>query len=431
VSAKVIWYREAWWMRACHKGRKTDRKIGSTASDKREAQRLADEINKRIRHKEYQLHEERDRPCGAELTQWHQTYSPTFSHSFEDESRRTIDLHLSPFFGKLDLREIGERNLLEYIRTKLDAGLAPLTIQTHLSVLRRVLTLAHRDGYLSRNPAQGLGDLMKRVGRRTATESSTIDAWSRVEIATLLELAEQHEPRFYPALAFLFSTGVRRGELLGLKWEDIDFERQRIHIRRAFVRGNLTTPKSGRGRFIAMPPNLGSQLLDLLGERRREMLHRGWPEVPEWVFPNQTGGLLDQDNFDRSWRRLRRRALKAGVRSFKLHCTRHTWASLALASGKSVKWVADQLGHASPMLTLKTYAHAMREEEGDLSFADFAASETPKDGDRLLYASPVGSLDSETENAPDLTGRGRFGKMEHETGLEPATPTLATWRSTN
>ena len=77
------------------------------------------------------------------------------------------------------------------------------------------------------------------------------------------------------------------------------------------------------------------------------------------------------------------------------------------------------------MLTLKTYAHAMREEEGDLSFADFAASTTPKEGTRLLYTSPTGSADPQTENAPDLTGRGRFGKMEHKTGLEPATPTLA------
>ncbi len=79
------------------------------------------------------------------------------------------------------------------------------------------------------------------------------------------------------------------------------------------------------------------------------------------------------------------------------------------------------------MLTLKTYAHSMREEEADLSFADFADLESSG----RLYPSPNLSNDLEPENAPDLTGRGRFGKMEHETGLEPATPTLATWRSTN
>jgi hypothetical protein len=99
--------------------------------------------------------------------------------------------------------------------------------------------------------------------------------------------------------------------------------------------------------------------------------------------------------------------------------TRHTWATLALASGKSVRWVADQLGHASPALTLRVYAHALREEEGNLSFADFGGA-----GRRYTALAVEG--DDDNENAPDLTGRGRFGNLEHETGLEPATPTLAT-----
>ena len=115
------------------------------------------------------------------------------------------------------------------------------------------------------------------------------------------------------------------------------------------------------------------------------------------------------------------RAQKEGVRPLKLHCTRHTWASMALASGKSVRWVAEQLGHSSPMLTLKTYAHAIREEEVNLSFADFEVH----DGSERLYPAPSSSTQAEHENAPDLTGRGRWRNLEHETGLEPATPTLA------
>jgi hypothetical protein len=92
-----------------------------------------------------------------------------------------------------------------------------------------------------------------------------------------------------------------------------------------------------------------------------------------------------------------------------------------------VRWVAEQLGHSSPMLTLKTYAHAIREEEMDLSFADFEA----RDGSERLYPAPSSSRAGEQENAPGLTDRGRSHFLEHETGLEPATPTLATWRSTN
>ena len=79
------------------------------------------------------------------------------------------------------------------------------------------------------------------------------------------------------------------------------------------------------------------------------------------------------------------------------------------------------------MLTLKTYAHAIREEEADLSFAYFASV----DDSKRLYTSPVVVGELTNENAPDLSGRGRFENLEHETGLEPATPTLATWRSTS
>ena len=112
--------------------------------------------------------------------------------------------------------------------------------------------------------------------------------------------------------------------------------------------------------------------------RREETLRFGWSEIPEWVFPSGAGTALDERNLSRAWYRVRRKAQKAGVRPLKLHTARHTYASMPLASGKSVRWVADQLGHSSPMLTLKTYAHAMREEEADLAFADFAVADGTK-----------------------------------------------------
>jgi len=154
------------------------------------------------------------------------------------------------------------------------------------------------------------------------------------------------------------------------------------------------------------------------------------------VFPSQTGGPINYANLERSWIRLRRRAQARGVRPLKLHSTRHTYASLALASGKSVKWVADQLGHSTPMLTLRTHAHAMREEEADLGFANFHAAtsrdaERATDGPKRPYTAPATDAEEGDENAPALMGRRRSEILEHETGIEPATSTLATWCSTN
>jgi integrase len=109
-------------------------------------------------------------------------------------------------------------------------------------------------------------------------------------------------------------------------------------------------------------------------QRRRESLKLGWPEVPELVFCSKTGGPLEDRNVTRSWQRLRRLAQVQGVRPLRLHDARHTYASLALASGKSVRWVAVQLGHANPELTLRVYAHALREEETDLGFLEFGGA---------------------------------------------------------
>ncbi len=244
-----------------------------------------------------------------------------------------------------------------------------------------------------------------------------MDSWTREEVDRLLDVAEREEPRFYPVLAFLLSTGCRKGEALGLKWEDVDFSGPRVLIRRALVRGRLGPPKSGRARSVVLSSILAAILRDLLAERRRECLKRGWPNVPEFVFCSETSGPLEERNVSRSWQRLRRKAQKEGVRPLRLHDARHTFASLALASGKSVRWVASQLGHANPELTLRVYAHALREEETDLSFLDFGGTRRhPRGTERRTVA--------HSRKPRRATPRRGSRNLERETGFEPATLSL-------
>jgi len=218
-----------------------------------------------------------------------------------------------------------------------------------------------------------------------ASEVTVVDAWSRTEAEKLLAVAQEHEPRFSVLLHFLLATGARKGEALALKWEDIDFERSRITIRRSLTQRRVSTPKSGRARTVLMAPSLTTALFDLLAERRREAMHRGWPTIPEWVYCSETGTALDERNVARMWDRVRRRAQKFAVRPLRLHAARHTFATLALQAGKSVRWVADQLGHADPSLTMRVYAHALPSEAGDLAFVDFGATEAFPGGSERLY----------------------------------------------
>ena len=198
---------------------------------------------------------------------------------------------------------------------------------------------------------------------------------------------------------------------LGLRWSDIDFEHCSLTIRRSITRGAPTTPKSGKSRTIKMPQTLASQLFDLLAERRVAALRRGWSEVPEAVFCSEAGTPLDERNVTRTWQRIRRRAQKLGVRPLKLHAARHTWATLALRAGKSIRWVAEQPGHSDPALTLRVYAHAMREEETDLSFAEFGGT---KSGSERLYPAPT--LSSDDRESPNYAD-----SMARREGFEPPT----------
>jgi len=206
-------------------------------------------------------------------------------------------------------------------------------------------------------------------------------------------------------------------DLQAILGEDVDFENSRITIQRAIVVGELTTPKSGKSRKITMSAGLAELLFDHLSEQRRQVLARGWKEVPPWVFCSRSGTPVDGRNLERIWHRVRRRAQAQGVRPLRLHCTRHTYATRALRAGRSLRWLSQQLGHANPELTLRTYTHVMPDEESDVSFADFG-------GAKRLYPAPSDNEAREGSGESDVSNQDKKGKLERETGFEPATLSL-------
>jgi len=264
MSAKVIWYRDAWWVRTHFAGtKKREKKIGPTKADKRRAEKIAEKINGALALGTFKPDPETARPLpfGAQLRSWHTGYSVTFTPRYQETSELLIERHLEPFFGAKDMREITEADLLDYIRAKVEAGHKPATILNALSIVRRVLNLAIRDGQIQQNPANGIGRLISKVARREDAEVQVVEAWTRKEAETLLSIAEDEdvrafrhrhkkdrtpEARFAPLLRFLLSTGCRRGEALGLEWRDVDFERGRISIRRALTKGATVTSRAGR-----------------------------------------------------------------------------------------------------------------------------------------------------------------------------------------
>ena len=164
------------------------------------------------------------------------------------------------------------------------------------------------------------------------------------EIRRLLEAADEPVRTVLMCAAL---TGMRHGELFGLRWEDIDLESNRIFVRRALWRGKFVTPKSRRSRrAIDMAPTLRAAL-----SRLSSRFHGGL------VFCSSNGKPIDPDNFvHRVWRLVLRRA---ELRRVRFHDLRHTYASLLIAQGAHPKYIQAQLGHASIQTTLDRYGHLM------------------------------------------------------------------------
>ena len=168
-----------------------------------------------------------------------------------------------------------------------------------------------------------------------------------------------------------------------MKWSDVDFNRKRITIRRARVNSRTVLPKHRRRgdkpRTVVITPAMESALRGLGTFRYRKS--------GGWVFASKNGTPVEGTTVFRAWTRIRQRLAEKNIRTLTMHSLRHTFATLSLEAGRSVKWVSQQLGHRDASLTLNTYAHALPSEEYDLSFlpeAGAGANRRPAGASRKL-----------------------------------------------
>lgn len=376
-----------WFVRVYADGKQFDEKCASES----EAIAMAEEINRRSSGRSAWLRQGA-LPLDRCLDGWLASHGPELARSTEANARSLIRNHLSPHFGSVDLRNLSREDLIEFAHAKLESGLAPRTVETALSVVRRVCALHVEEGLLNRNPALGSGRIVARVARRFEHEPRDIDAWTRSEVKELLNVAREEEPLLLAPLTCAIHTGMRRGEILGLRWEDVGADK--IRVRRALVRGHVTTPKSGRSREVP----ISAPLRRVLGDLRDGASD---PSGDDYVFLSPRGLRWDERNFARGFDRLRKSANEQhGVRKLHFHCARHTFASWALDAGRSIKWVQTVLGHASAEITLRTYSHLMTAPEDEL---DFLADATPDQSRTKPDQRPP-----KAASAPAVNGRKRL-----------------------
>ncbi len=270
-----------------------------------------------------------------------------------ERHEQIVRLHLKPALGRVKLSKLSPAHLQGLYREKLDSGLSSATVQKIHTVLHKALAQALKWNMMARNAADAV-----KAPRPAPKEMHPL---SPDESRKLMEAASGDKLEALYVLAV--HTGMRQGELLALKWEDVDLNEGVIRIRRTLMRSggriSLGEPKTKGSRrpvhltgaaVEALRNHLERQLVDIeqLGDRYRDN---------GLVFTSEVGTLINPTN-------LRRRSFaplleKAGLPQIRFHDLRHTCATLLLSRNVHPKYVQELLGHATVAITLDTYSHVI------------------------------------------------------------------------
>ncbi len=266
--------------------------------------------------------------------------------------------HLIPALGATKLRSLSPLQVQGLYQKKLDGGLSRRTVQLMHAVLRKALKQAVRLGLVARNVAEAVD--------APNPERREMSPLTLEQVKAFLEAVRSD--RFEALYVLAATTGMRRGEITGLRWQDVDLERGVARVSQQIVRtrGGLTVtrPKGGRGRGVKLA-NVAVEALKGHRERQeaeRLMMGNLWRETG-LVFTTTVGTPLDADNLvKRSFKPLLGRA---GLPEIRFHDLRHTCATLYLAEGVNPKIVQEILGHANISVTMDTYSHVLPDMQGE------------------------------------------------------------------
>lgn len=280
-------------------------------------------------------------PFSDVATDWLTYKAPQVRSSTYEQYEGHVRNHLQPYFGQIKINRINFNAVERFVTALHQAGMIAPTVKKVLTTLGGILRYAVRRGLTYYNPVSD-------IERPRDHRQQEMDFLRPEEIRALLA---HTEGRLYRMLFFLaVMTGARQGELLGLKWTDIDWFNSQLHIRRTFNHFRFHEPKSKASRRAI---DLGPAVLQEL---------RKWklacpPSELDLVFPNEEGKPLDCRNLVQ--RHFHKALAAAKLRRIRFHDLRHTYATLLIAQGEHPKLIQSQLGHHSINVTMDVYGHLM------------------------------------------------------------------------
>jgi integrase len=297
------------------------------------------------------------------LDRWFPVHAERVSPATTHRYRRAAETHIIPAMGAAKIARLTTIALQDFYRTLQGAGLTPEGVRMVHKVVHGALKQAVDWQYLPRNPSDGVS-----VPRATRREMAV---WTTEHVARFLAATDDN-PQWAAFYRVAIHTGMRRGELLALRWSDIDLDRGFATVRRTMTEDESgkpvigTTSKTDTSRRTIA---LGASCTDALRHHkakqseRRLLLGAGWVTSDgDLVFDRGEGGALHPDSVDTMFRRT---VVRLGLPRIRVHDLRHTMATLALAEGLHPKVVQERLGHSSIAMTLDRYSHISTELQRD------------------------------------------------------------------
>ncbi|MQA91394.1 MAG: tyrosine-type recombinase/integrase [Gemmatimonas sp.] len=339
-----VWY-ASWWAGPVRVKRKLGPKRGPGSSDgltRAEAER---ELRRRV---------ERDvvvaKPKRRTLEQAGEEYIDHLETVMERKRTTIQDYrgylrgHFAPYFGDRQIEKIDPDWVAAYLRRKLEQGYASKTIQNHLNFLHGIFAFAVRRGWVSSNPVALVDRPKKNRSPRRRIRFLQPSELDRLVVAVPDDEFGKVERPLYLGAAM---TGLRQGELLALRWVDIDWVAGRIRIAESLSRRELDTPKSHEGRSVPMADRLAHEL-------ERHFQRSAYQADNDLVFCHpHTGRTLEPSTVTKRFKR----ALKGvGLRELTFHELRHTFGTQMAAVGTPLRAIQEWMGHADAKTT-EVYRH--------------------------------------------------------------------------
>ena len=235
----------------------------------------------------------------------------------------------------------------KWITRRQEKNMNIVTLRKLLVTLNQIMSYSVRHKYLDHNPVRDA----ERPRGQGLIEEKKIKVLTPDEIKAFLDAVTNQ--KYHALFRLAIMSGARQGELLGLKWSDIDWEASQIRIERTFNNQAWYVAKTKASkRRIDLGP-------EMMAELKRWKL-ACMPSSLNLVFPNESGQPMNHNNMVS--RHFNPALRKAGIDRIRFHDARHTYASLLIEQGENIKYIQSQLGHSTPTVTLNVYAHLMKPE---------------------------------------------------------------------